>query len=183
MISIKKLLLKFFVLSLLISSSSFATDYYIKKFELYEHGNLVLKIPNIWLNSVRQSLDKRPPTINLKAKSGQQFDVYLTPMWSYENSPPVSINTLRETVVRTMNKTKFQAVEQNIVINEIAGAQGKGYYFHIEDNTPKPDEYKYMSQGIMKVKNVSVNFTILTNDNQIETTERALKVIQDMVNE
>ena len=73
---------------------------------------------------------------------------------------------------------KSQAVEETLKIVELKGSSGRGYYFSATDKAPKPGEYKFMTQGILLVGELTVTFTILTNDNQKDTVNDALTMLR-----
>ena len=43
---------------------------------------------------------------------------------------------------------------------------------------PKPGEYKYMTQGMLVVRELAVSFTILTNDGQQQVVQDALTMLK-----
>ena len=61
------------------------------------------------------------------------------------------------------------------------GASGPGYYFTATDRAPKAGEYKYLLQGMVKVSELVVTFTILTNAGQEPIAHQALSMIKSAV--
>jgi len=172
--------LVFAYICLALSVDAIASEYQTKSYTLHEHGSITVVFPNKWKDSVQQAPDDFPSTINFKARSGLPFDVLITPLWAFNNSAPMSDEKVYNTVTNSLSNLKGAAVEKNIVINEIIGSHGKGYYFSITDKDPKPNEYKYLSQGIIKVNELTVTFTILTNDGQSEIVNKAIRVIKKL---
>jgi hypothetical protein len=61
---------------------------------------------------------------------------------------------------------------------EFQGRSGPGFYFSATDRAPKPGEYKFLTQGIVRVGELSVTFTILTNDGQEAVVKQALEALK-----
>ena len=61
---------------------------------------------------------------------------------------------------------------------EFSGRSGPGYCFSATDRAPQPGEYKYLTQGIVRVGELSVTFTILTNDGQEAVVKQALEALK-----
>jgi hypothetical protein len=72
-------------------------------------------------------------------------------------------------------------VETNIGVIEFAGSSGPGFYFSVTDRAPKPDEYKFMTQGMLKVSDLVMTFTILTNDGQEQIARDALAMLRSAI--
>jgi len=71
---------------------------------------------------------------------------------------------IRLTTSVVAQRYRSQAVEENIELQRMAGERVHGYYFCITDRAPKPDEYKYMCQGMASVDGTLVVFNVLYND-------------------
>ena len=85
---------------------------------------------------------------------------------------------MRSSVQRAIDEAKPDSVEQEIPIRELTGASGPGFYFSATDKAPKPGEYKYLTQGIVKVSDLTVTFAILTNDGQEQVAKDALDMVR-----
>jgi hypothetical protein len=55
---------------------------------------------------------------------------------------------------------------------------GHTRYFSATDRAPKPGEYKFMTQGMLQVGELSVTFTILTNEGQELVIKQALDALK-----
>lgn len=84
---------------------------------------------------------------------------------------------MKSSVERAADGASQQAVEKTIPIRELKGSSGKGYYFSATDKAPKPDEFKYLTQGMLGVGDLAVTFTILTNDGQDAVVKEALSML------
>jgi len=63
-------------------------------------------------------------------------------------------------------------------MKEFKGVSGFGYYFSITDKEPKPDEYKYMTQGVYQLGELLVTFSAFWNDGAENISEETLKIIK-----
>ena len=69
----------------------------------------------------------------------------------------------------------------NIVQIFDLGSIGEGDYFLAMEPTGKAGEYKYRVQGMVKVSELVVTFTILTNAGQEQVAQQALTMIKSAV--
>jgi hypothetical protein len=72
-------------------------------------------------------------------------------------------------------------VEGVLPLQEIKGVDGRGFYFTATDRAPKPGEAKYLTQGIIRVGEISLAFTVLTNDGQEAVVRAALEMLRTAV--
>lgn len=153
-----------------------------KKYPLPERGFFQMDVPAGWRDRLVQPPQSLPPTISFRAETGRPFAVMVTPIWpARPDIPASSKEQMRSQVQRAAEAVKSQAVEQQIPVVEFAGAAGPGYYFTATDRAPKPGEYKFMTQGMVRVSGLVVTFTILTNDGQETVAREALAMIRSAV--
>jgi hypothetical protein len=146
-------------------TAAFAEERGTRRYALPDHGSLRLAVPVSWRDEIRQPPNRLPPTIAFTPKSGAGFQVLLTTLWQTTSDvPPRSAESLRQSMQQALDQVKSQAVEQTIPIMELKGSAGPGYYFSATDRAPGPGEFKHMTQGIVRVGDLTVTFTILTND-------------------
>jgi hypothetical protein len=168
---------------LLATGVAAAAETVVKKFPLPDHGVFQMQVPAAWSDRVQQPPNSLPPTITFQPKQGKPFQVLVTPLWRLK--PDVQMpnkDELRQRVERSINAVRDAAVEKDIKTVELVGAAGPGYYFSVTDKAPKPDEFKYMSQGMLRVGELLATFTILTNDGQNQIAQDALAMLKSAVN-
>jgi|SRR6185436_13967976 len=167
------------VLLLCFLQVSFAAE---RQYRLPERGFIAMDVPDGWRDRLRQPPQSLPPTIALRAGAGQPFEVLVTPMWPADPGvPPSSRYSIRRQVERAADGIRSQTVERTLRLVEFAGAAGLGYYFRATDRAARPGAYKFMTQGIVKVGDLAVSFTILTNDGQERVAREALAMIKTAV--
>jgi hypothetical protein len=72
-------------------------------------------------------------------------------------------------------------VEKSLPLKALTGPSGSGYYFVATDRAPALGEWKYLTQGIIRVDDIVLAFTILTNDGQEATVTAALGMLRHAV--
>ena len=167
------------VLLLCFLQVSFAAQ---RQYRLPERGVFSMDVPDGWRDQLRQPPRALPPTIALRAARGQPFEVLVTPMWPADPADAApSRGSIRKQVERFADGIRSQTVERTLRLIEFAGAAGLGYYFSATDRAAKPGQYKFMTQGAVKVGELAVIFTILTNDGQEQVTRDALAMVRSAV--
>jgi hypothetical protein len=147
-----------------------------KRYALAQSGFLQLKVPAGW----REEIDAQtqPPVISFRPGAGQPFLVSVIPAQAAEGNPTPSRQDLRADVEQMAGAIRPFAVESEIKPMEFAGAAGPGFQFFATDAAPRPGEFKYMTRGKLKVGDVSVTFTILTNEGQEAVVRAALAMLK-----
>lgn len=150
-----------------------------RKFPLPDRGAFVAQVPRAWDYMAREPSNRLPPTIVFVPREGRPFEVVLTPIWpaTKDRAPPTR-DALRAQVERAAQDAKSQAVETELRIVELQGRSGSGFYFAATDRAPKPDEFKFMAHGIVRIGELTVPFTILTNDGQEAVVKQALDLLR-----
>ena len=153
-----------------------------RRLPLPDHGFLQIAVPVSWQDQLRQPPDRLPPTIAFRPRGGLPFDILITPIWpAHKNVALPTPAELRQRVEQVVGQIKPRAVWKHIQVIELRGNAGIGYYYAATDKAPKPGEYKYLTQGILRVDNLLVTFTILTNDGQQDVVADALALLRSAV--
>jgi hypothetical protein len=160
-------------------SLAMAADGQTKRYALPDKTSLELTIPAGWHDEVKQGESGTPPTIAFTPGEGARFQVFVTPIWRPRPEVPVaSAAQIRESVQRAADQLKRQVAESFLPLEELTGAKGPGYYFSATDKAPKPDEFQYLTQGMLLVGELAVTFSILTNDGQAMVRDEALAMLR-----
>ncbi|MBI3714609.1 MAG: hypothetical protein HY255_01295, partial [Betaproteobacteria bacterium] len=135
--------------------------------------------PAGWKTTPTQRPGGLPPTVQFSGTGGQRFEVLLTPLWSPQGDAKFNApDKVRSVIAGGAAKAGAQSVEEKITVREIPGSAGKGFYFVATDKQPKPDEFKYLTQGALPLDELMLGFTILTNEPDspvVQITFNALK--------
>ena len=151
-----------------------------RRYRLFQHGTFVLSVPRAWTEDVRQPPGGLPPTITFSSPRLPRFLVLVTPIWSRKSvtpeNDPARIRALVEDAAAAVASS---AVESTLPLLELSGSSGTGYYFSATDRAPKPDEFEFLTQGAIAVRDLAVTFTILTNEKESQAVPQALKMLQN----
>lgn len=148
-----------------------------KRYPLPGHGALVVTVPKGWSEDVRQNDKGLPPTIFYSTAPGRQ-QVMLNPIWrARADMPPFTAESMRQNVEQGIKGVREQAQEKNIRVIEFAGRSGPGYYFEATDKAPKPGEFKFLRQGMLKVGDLLVAFNILANGRDDAVMRDAMQML------
>lgn len=167
---------------LAVQSPGWAQDTGARRYELPNLDTLELVVPPAWDETVDQPIDGGPPTIQFRPREGAAFEIYITPDWP--DAPDETVpdaETLRETVRGAADRIRDQVVEETLEIRRLQGASGVGFYFVATDRAPQPEEFRYMNQGALQVGDLTVMFTILTNEGQDAVVEEAFEMLKGAV--
>jgi hypothetical protein len=93
---------------------------------------------------------------------------------NYDNSPEKILEIAKggKKIVQEFAK------ESEIVLNKIKKGSVFGYYYRVTDKAPQlpPDEYRYLTQGIIALQDLIMNFSIFTNEKNIELEKRVIEM-------
>ncbi len=177
--------LRCLLLSLATSATAIAADGDKQVFALPDSSKLELAIPPGWKDELKANPGAKgnpgsaPAAVMLTPRDGAPFEVVVQPV--ARQKPGTSVDTeiqMRASVQQSADKVKPSASEVYLPVEPLAGAPGPGYYFTATDREPKPDEFKYLTQGMLLVGDVVVAFSILTNDAQEKVREQALAMLK-----
>jgi hypothetical protein len=167
-----------FLLSMLGSAGALAQTPRVATVSLANHGTLTLKVPAAWDEHVEQLPGDVPPTITFSPKTQTPFEVVIAPAWAPAGTPVPDDQALLKEVQAASQKQSAQAVEKVIPIRKLAGPGASGYYFSVTDRAPSPGEFKYLTQGLYRIQDVILGFTVLTNDGQESVVAQTTSMIK-----
>lgn len=169
------------LLAVLLVPAAHAQDV-MHKYPIPGHGQLVLSVSPDWKEDVRQPKGQFPPTIYFLAKNGLDFEVSLIVGWNMADDPNFSKpERVRSAVEQSGKPLLAGAVEPKLVIQELTG--GKGYYFSLTDKEMKPQQYRYITQGMLILDELQIAFTILTNAPNPAGSKPFLQMLQNASHE
>jgi hypothetical protein len=141
------------------------------------HGKLRLEVPKAWVHNIKQPANGLPPTIIFNMPSSNSFLITVMPIWPSKETIPVPTDeSTQRRVINAAEAIQSQSVKKLEIIR-IKGISGYGYYFSATDPSPKIGKYKHMAQGIIRVGELSLPFSIVANDNKDSIFKEALKMM------
>jgi hypothetical protein len=161
---------------------SAADDAGLRRFELPNSDTLELVLPAGWVEHLEQPAGGGPPTIEIAVVEGGPRQVFVTPEWPDPLANEIrELPSLRDAVRDMAERIQPQAVEAYLEVRQLDGANGTGFYYAATDNSPGPDEFRFMNQGALQVGELKVWFTILSNEGQDTVAVEALAMLQAAV--
>jgi uncharacterized protein YneF (UPF0154 family) len=152
----------------------------IKKYPIPEHGTLELNVPTSWKGEVHKPQANMPPTIIFNPAKGNDFQVIITVLWSKTGEQDVnSRDKVRTLMQKDGQKLLPNAVETEILLQEIQRVDHTGYYFSVTDKAPNPGEYRYMTHGAIGVGNLLLSTTILHHVKESGSVKDALSALRE----
>jgi len=148
-----------------------------KDYAVPGHGKLHLSIPETWKVAF-QSIP-RPQAINLEIRpsDGKTFDLQITSVWLEKKSPMNADSEVREQVRQTGEHMLPNAVEKELKLSELRGAQSAGFYFALTDRAPGPGEFAYMKQGVFRTGELLNTFTLLSSAPDSEEVRQLMEML------
>ena len=140
---------------------------------------LWLTIPAAWIQKFESPEKNAPPSIWMTPSQGPSFNVLITPLSGTAVGAAMSDeNKLRAIVTAAARDALAKSVEMTIPVHDLTGPEVRGFYYFATDRAPKPDEWKYLTQGMVNIAGAPFAFTILTNDGQEAIAKAALDLIR-----
>jgi len=88
-------------------------------------------------------------------------------------------NALRRHVEDDATKYAVSAVEPDVQIREFDGPYVSGYSFSLTDRAPKPDEYKYLTEVMLRSGRLVMTGYVFTNDGASDVVDDAIEMLKN----
>lgn len=167
------------LLSLLPGATGAATEERAPRtFTLTPGATLDLALPKTWKHQLQQPPTGRPILL-LTPGSGAAFQILITPVWA--DRPELTLpgtEEIRRNVTQALEQARPQAVETTLTLKEVMSSYARGYYFTATDKQPKEGEYKYMTQGMLRVGESVLMFTVLSQDGGESVVTGAIELLK-----
>ena len=156
-----------------------AADGETKRFPFPGLGTLQLEVPKSWQHRISQPRRGSSSTLVLTSDRGPTFQVLISPLLTRRPGTPFpEPRDLRKEAEQSARIFQPQAVEKEIRIQELKGRAAIGYYYSLTDRAPKPGEFKYMTQGMVRLGDALLAFTLLANDGYAAIRDRMIAALQ-----
>ena len=142
------------------------------------HDDFVLTVPDNWTAQIRRPRADLPPTIAVTSREGDAIRALITPIWPIGNAKTPTPDLVRSLVEGAAKEAQPRAVERSLPLQKITGSNTNGYYFSATDRRPETGDYKYQTQGVLVLSELSVMFTVLHNDKTQKLAEQALEMLR-----
>ncbi len=168
------------MLCAILCETAFAAAAYVERdYALPGHGTLVLHLPMGWDDKIRYHAGGVPPAIVLTGFEGSPFVILITPRWAGSGADTDfrSAKSIHTLVERAAHASEPESVAGRLSVVTLGGGNGPGYYFTAADRNPKAGDFKYKTQGAVRVGELVCTFTILTNDAKSTARIKALSML------
>ncbi len=150
-----------------------------REYALGQHGSLQLNVPASWKDNVTQPPNGLPPTIAFVPANGAAFRVLLTPIWSDRSGAVLPVAAeIRKKVEQAAAQARAQVLDPEVTVQEMTGSTGIGFHYSATDRTPNPGEFKRMNQGMLRVGDLLISFTILSQDASDPVNRAAMAMLE-----
>ena len=123
----------------------------------------------------------RVPTIRFSRPPSREFMVLASfAVPPEQNAAPGTPNRSQANVRRAADAALQRSVEKAIDVVPLQGDSAKGYYFKATDRAPEKGGFRHVIQGEVRAESVAVTFTILANDGQEASVQRALEMVRGL---
>lgn len=149
----------------------------VETYEVTDSGALTLIVPAGWTSEVGRE-NELAPTIELRPGGGRDALLLLTalpPRPGAVLSPEqvlAQVTALGQVMLATAVQTEVQVVE-------LEGAEATGYFFHLTDREAEaePGDYREARQGALLVGPLLLSVTVLSHSGDQSSVEEALGVL------
>jgi hypothetical protein len=154
----------------------------LRRFELPNRDTLELSLPAGWVDSLQEPAGGGPPTIEIAVSAGAPAQVFVTPEWPDPVAREIrELPALRDAIRELAERIQPQAAEAYLEVRPLTGTNGSGYYFTATDRNAAPGEFRFMNQGALQLDELTLWFTILTNEGEDTIAVEALAMLQAAV--
>ena len=165
------------LLSVVLSIPAFADEETVGRlYPVNETSKLRLEVPASWLHVIEKN--GKPMTITFRIKNDKSFAVMVTPLLPREGTALYYTDTsIKGIVTNNSREIARQTAAKTLAIKEFKGTSGSGYHYFAVDPSPEPDGWKYLTQGMIRVADLGVTFSIFTNDPEDKVVKESLKML------
>jgi len=159
-----------------------ADDTELRRFELPNRDTLELTLPAGWSESLQEPAGGGPPSIEIAVSAGGPRQVFITPEWPDPvakeiREPPA----LRDAIRELAERIQPQVEEPYLEVRPLGGTHGSGWYFTATERNPADGEFKFMTQGALQLDELTLWFTVLTQEGEDTIAVQALGMLQSAV--
>ena len=153
------------------------TDRMTYRFTVSKQNRLKLALPENWRAGMRQDPSGMASTIKVWPNGGEQFEMLISRIPRKDAQKPVTPEHLLKIVRESGQLAASQSAEQKLDVKEFGPGNWKGYYYRLTDKAPRPNEYRYMTQGAMSEGTILFTFTFLTNSEKAFDQDQFLRLL------
>ena len=138
-------------------------------------------MPKVWNYNFTTTGNNQPPIItfyNLDKDKEEIYQLNLSVLWNDGFQRNIlTAEYIHSLVEKTGNQALINSDQSELILKEIIGENGIGYWFNLSDSTAGPGEYKFLTQGALAVGEILLIFSLFCNDDGTILRETLLKMI------
>lgn len=146
-------------------------------------GILRLTFPKTWVDAPKRIMEGNEPVnlIEFTPFSGADFEV-IVEVRNLGEAVTKSFD-IRASLMKAGDAELPNCVEKSLDIHDFKGPEASGAYYSVTDKQlppaqPKPDDYKFLTQGYAKLAGMVLKFRVLSNQVPGEEKNDALEMIK-----
>lgn len=146
-----------------------------------DKGTLILRLPAGWKEVGRNASPGLPPTFSFERAGPVRGALQLTVVWSARpDAAPLSEGELRQAALAGQAALKGQTVEDQLPLEPIAGADGKGFLYQATDKSSKggPGDFPVLTHGELLLGKLVLSFTAFSDRKRDAAVQEALAAVQ-----
>lgn len=150
-------------------------------FTIPGYGQLRLQVPEDWKDEWVPPAGKRTPTIIITPAAGASFKVMINVATvAPEIVPELDAEAVRQMAESAARNAAAHTVEKSLPVQELAGPALHGFYFSGSEKAPRENDFPFMTQGIARLGNMMLVFSIHTQAGQEAVVQAALEMLRGM---
>ncbi|MFB3896039.1 MAG: hypothetical protein ACE14V_07030 [bacterium] len=140
------------------------------------YGNLVMPVPRDWFGQFNAEGNKLGYNLNI-VPPNSGMEILVTAFGPASGTLMPTPARMKQMVIKQSKEMLETAIELELKVEEFKGPKAVGYYFSCTDKAPKPNEYKFATQGMAQTGNIMFTFTILANERNISIINKTLQML------
>ena len=156
----------------------------VRRYAVPMDGFVELDVPISWQEKLsRLSEESIDVTISFRPSTGDDFLIMVT-VYPVTDQESVNSTALRQRLEEAVLPPDLLiAEEKNLTVQQLQGAMGAGYFYHVTDKQLKEGErkladYRYVTRGMLPVKNGFLYFSIMTHEKGSPIRVQALEMLK-----
>lgn len=149
-------------------------------FSIGDANAIELDIPDAWSSTPQGSDADGGIAIRIVPSDDLPLVLFVTLLTPEEDIPDPMLS-MKSIVENTAARLQEVSEEANLALQELNGPYCKGFYVSSTDRTverPSMDDFKYIDQGLVKLGDLFMTFTVLTNMKDAPERGEALGIVR-----
>lgn len=169
------------ITSVLVSTTTYADDRQTHSVKMKASGGrLEIEAPKSWGRKPEVTQGDNATMIIFTPVGTPRDPVFKITIVASVPEEPVTADKVRKTAEIARDEFRDTALEENIVINDIAGGDNMISYFTLTDREIKPREYQYLTAAVVSDGVVAASFWFFSNDGAPDYAADAMHLMDTM---